>query len=190
MLKTPRDCPRRAANLGFPKCSGDTIPKGAATFNWEPSEPAIRPARAADRHAVEGVVRDAYSLYVARIGGPPVPMTADYGELIAAGQVYVLEAGGRLAGLVVLVDEPGYLLLENVAVAPAFQGHGLGRQLVAFAEQEAAARGLPEVRLYTNEAMTENLRLYPALGYEEVGRAVEDGFARVYFRKPVTPAPP
>ena len=117
-------------------------------------------------------------------------MTADYGELIAAGRVYVLEAGGRLAGLVVVVNEPGHLLLENVAVAPAFQGHGLGRQLMAFAEQEAAARRLPEVRLYTNEAMTENLRLYPALGYEEVGRAVEDGFARVYFRKLITPAPP
>jgi hypothetical protein len=31
--------------------------------------------------------------------------------------------------------------------------------------------------------MTENLSLYAALGYEETGRATEDGFDRVYFRK-------
>ena len=31
--------------------------------------------------------------------------------------------------------------------------------------------------------MTENLALYPALGYVETGRRVEDGFSRVYFSK-------
>jgi len=39
------------------------------------------------------------------------------------------------------------------------------------------------VTLYTNERMTENLRLYPALGYLETGGAVQDGFARVFYRK-------
>ncbi len=43
--------------------------------------------------------------------------------------------------------------------------------------------GLPEVSLYTNEAMVENLRLYPRLGFVETGRRVEDGYRRVFFRK-------
>ena len=39
------------------------------------------------------------------------------------------------------------------------------------------------VTLYTNEAMVENLQLYPRLGYVETGRGVEEGYRRVYFEK-------
>ena len=31
--------------------------------------------------------------------------------------------------------------------------------------------------------MTENLKLYPYLGYQELGRWNEDGFDRAFFRK-------
>jgi hypothetical protein len=41
------------------------------------------------------------------------------------------------------------------------------------------------VTLYTNERMTENLVFYPALGYVETGRGMQDGFARVFYRKPL-----
>ena len=54
---------------------------------------------------------------------------------------------------------------------------------MAFAEARARALGLSELRLYTNAAMTENLVLYPRLGYLEDGRAERDGFARVFFSK-------
>ncbi len=40
------------------------------------------------------------------------------------------------------------------------------------AEGDAVELGLSEVRLYTNEAMTENLTFYPLHGYHETGRAV------------------
>jgi hypothetical protein len=46
--------------------------------------------------------------------------------------------------------------------------------------------GAPAVtRLYTNAAMTENLAYYPRRGYIETHRAAQDGFHRVFFRKPV-----
>jgi len=41
----------------------------------------------------------------------------------------------------VLVPAPNYLLLDNIAVSPARQGLGLGRRLLAFAEDEALQRG-------------------------------------------------
>jgi hypothetical protein len=53
----------------------------------------------------------------------------------------------------------------------------------ALAEDRARSLGLPEIRLYTNEAMTENLAYYPPHGYTETHRAQQDGFHRVYFRK-------
>src|SRR6266567_869086 len=37
--------------------------------------------------------------------------------------------------------------------------------------------------LVTNEVMTETLRFYQKLGFEEEGRRVEDGYHRVFLRK-------
>jgi ribosomal protein S18 acetylase RimI-like enzyme len=145
----------------------------------------IVPAQPADANAVTACVRAAYAEHVERIGREPAPMGADYAELIGGGGVWVVRAHDAIAGVLVLRPQPPALLLENVAVAPDRRRRGLGRALVAFAEERARALGLDAVTLYTNERMTENLRLYPALGYTETGRRVEDGFARVYFRKPV-----
>jgi ribosomal protein S18 acetylase RimI-like enzyme len=50
-------------------------------------------------------------------------------------------------------------------VAPAFQGRGLGRRLMAQAEQLARELGRAEIRLYTNARFTENVALYQRLGY-------------------------
>jgi len=148
-----------------------------------PARPPIVPAGPGDAAAVAACVRAAYAHYVARIGREPAPMTADYDALIAAGEVWVIRAGEGIAGVLVLRPQPPALLVENVAVAPAHQGEGLGRLLMAFADEHARAEGLGEVVLYTNERMTENLRFYPALGFTETGRAMQDGFARVFFRK-------
>jgi ribosomal protein S18 acetylase RimI-like enzyme len=63
------------------------------------------------------------------------------------------------------------------------QGTGVGRALMAHAERYAREIGRPELRLYTNAAMTENLALYSRLGYREVGRRSEHCFERVYFAK-------
>jgi GNAT superfamily N-acetyltransferase len=76
--------------------------------------------------------------------------------------------------------------VENVAVRPAAQGQGIGGRLLALAEQHARGLGLSEIRLYTNEAMTENLAYYPRRGYTETHRADQDGFRRVFFRKPLS----
>jgi ribosomal protein S18 acetylase RimI-like enzyme len=59
----------------------------------------------------------------------------------------------------------------------------LGRRLLAFAEAEAMRRGYREIRLYTHQTMTENHRLYAAIGYEETGRGTVDGYERVFMRK-------
>ena len=88
-----------------------------------------------------------------------------------------------MVGVLVIRAAGDALELENVAVDPGHQGRGHGRALIAFAERQARELGLSEVTLYTNEAMVENLRLYPRLGFVETGRRVEDGYRRVFFRK-------
>jgi len=146
----------------------------------------IRRAGVADLPAVTALVREAYAPYVPRIGREPAPMTADYAALLEAAEVWVATDGDRgVIGVLLLHTQTDSLFLENVAVAPAAQGRGVGRALIEHAEQRARELGLPDVTLYTNARMTENLRLYAALGYVETDRRREDGFDRVFYRKPV-----
>ncbi len=143
----------------------------------------IRPAAEADAPALRSIAVAAYQRYVPRIGRQPAPMTADYLAAARHGQAWIAVEDGQAAGFVILIPQPGYLLLENVAVLPAAQGRGIGARLLALAEDHARSLRLPEIRLYTNEAMTENLAYYPRHGYTETHRAHEDGFHRVYFCK-------
>ena len=145
----------------------------------------IRLADIDDVADIKACARAAYAMYVARIGKEPAPMVANFSAQVGAGQVYVVGEDRPVQGYVVFYPEGDHLHLENVAVLPSSKGKGFGGRLIAFVEDEARRLGLSAVELYTNEMMTENLRLYPKLGYTEQGRRREAGFDRVYFRKEV-----
>jgi GNAT superfamily N-acetyltransferase len=133
--------------------------------------------------AIEEIVRQAYSPYIERIGRPPGPMLEDYTALVKESRVSVIEKGGIIQAILVLIPEKNSLLLDNVAVSPSTQGLGLGRRMMEYAEKIALEVGYPSIRLYTNEAMAENTRYYSRLGYVETHRVEERGFKRVYMSK-------
>ena len=110
-------------------------------------------------------------------------MVADFASSIATGHVRVAVDGDRLMGYAVFYPRGDHLHLENLAVFPRDQGRGIGRALIAHMEEETRRLGLSAVDLYTNEKMTENLELYPRLGFVKTGCRREAGFNRVYFRK-------
>lgn len=143
-----------------------------------------RHARPSEAEAVRALVERAYERYSERIGRRPTPMDHDYAARIRECRVDLIEQDGEIVGVIVLIPDKTSLLIENIAVDPAHQGCGIGRELLAHAETVASRLGVPELRLYTNAAMTENLDLYPRLGYREVDRRTHDGFERVFFCKP------
>jgi ribosomal protein S18 acetylase RimI-like enzyme len=147
------------------------------------AERVLRQATAADVPSVQRLVAAAYAKYAGRMDRPPAPVLADYHAAVRAGHVWVL--GAPIIGVIVLTEDDGSLLIENVAVHPSAQGRGLGRALLEFAEQQAAARGLARLTLYTNEVMVENLEIYVSLGYRETGRRGESGYRRVFMEKPL-----
>ena len=149
-------------------------------------KPRIRAACAADVLAIREIVEQAYRHYIPRIGKQPGPMLDDYAARVAEGVVRVIAEESIIAGIIVLLPRPEYLLLDNIAVAPGRQGSGLGRRLLSFAEAEAVRCGYREIRLYTHQTMTENQRLYAAIGYEVIGHGTEDGFERVFMHKRLT----
>lgn len=146
----------------------------------------IRPARAEDELAVRECAVGAYERYVSAMGKKPAPMVADFASLIASRVVHVaVERDVDVLGFIVFYHEGEHVLLENVAVRPNAVGQGIGKRLIAFCEREAKRSNAKSIKLYTNEKMTENLSIYPHLGYRETERKAEDGFNRVFFEKPI-----
>lgn len=160
---------------------GDENTSGAART---PDGYGPRPGTAADLPVVRQVVRAAYAPYRERMDQPPAPMLDDYHAAAESGQIWVV--GDPVVGVIVLIGQDDGLLVENVAVSPAAQGTGIGRQLMEFAEQRARALGLRRLRLYTNEVMIENLAIYARLGYTETGRRTVDGYRRIFMEKVLT----
>jgi ribosomal protein S18 acetylase RimI-like enzyme len=113
-------------------------------------------------------------------------MVADFAGEITANHVVVIETGGVVAGYMIAWPGIDAYFIDNIAVEPARQGEGLGRQLIHHAVVEARNFHLPAVKLYTNVAMTENLSMYAHLGFVETHRATEKGFHRVYLRLSVS----
>lgn len=141
----------------------------------------LRLAEMSDLERVHEVVRAAFEVYLQRMDRPPAPMLADYASMIQAGELWV--TGAPVTGVVALCPQGDALSVETVAVHPSAQGQGIGGLLLRFAEAEAARRGLSRMVLYTNVVMRENLGLYLHLGYIEIGRREQDGYARVFLEK-------
>ncbi|WP_448951916.1 GNAT family N-acetyltransferase [Labrys neptuniae] len=143
----------------------------------------LRLATLDDVPGIERVVEAAYFPYIARIGRKPGPMLDDYVALVHEQRVHVVAIEGEVQALLVLIAQADALLLDNIAVAPTLHGKGLGRFLLAAAERFALDGAHRRIRLYTNEAMTENIALYSRYGYVETHRAEEKGLRRVYMEK-------
>jgi len=148
----------------------------------------VRAAVPEDRPAIAACARVSFEKYTPRIGKAPAPVHADYAAHIERDAVFVGELAGRFAGYMVLLRHGDAMLLDAIALLPEFQGKGLGGALMAYAEDFVLARGMSEIVLYTNVFMTENQTFYPAVGYEEYARKVEDGYDRIYYRKRLRPA--
>lgn len=85
--------------------------------------------------------------------------------------VYVAEVGdGRVVGwaqvcLINLLILPCHAEIGGLVVDESWRGVGIGRQLMATAEQWARQQGCAEVRLRSNTAREEAHHFYGALGY-------------------------
>jgi len=149
----------------------------------------IRRAIEGDVARIVAIARAAYIKYVPRIGREPPPMLADFAGEIAAGHVVVLEITGTVEGYLISWPDMEAYFIDNIAVDPAHQGLGLGRQLIEYAVREAKRHNLSAIQLYTNSTMTENLEIYAHMGFVETHRVmesqfnIETGFPRVYMRR-------
>lgn len=130
----------------------------------------MRRARSEELAAIVALTQAAYAPYNAILDAPPIPVTEDYAPRIAQGEVWLLESGDELAGMITLERHQDHAMIFSVAVSPAFQGKGFGIALLKHADEQTRQWGLSEIRLYTNAKMERNIALYLAYGYRETGR--------------------
>ena len=153
------------------------------------AQPILRRATDGDVRAMTELVADAYRHYEPLIGRTPLPMLIHYEDAGREHDIWVLDADGTLVGIVELERRPDHVWIENVAVAPSWQGRGLGRLLLRHAEGEARRKGLGALGLMTNERYVENIAMYTRYGYVETDRVPHQGTDLVYFRKRLEPEP-
>jgi len=156
----------------------------------DPPAMTIRRAVATDAAAVRDLTRRAYAKWIPLIGREATPATENYDRIVRRDPVDLLLADGELVALVWVVPHPDHLLIENLAVAPAHQGQGLGRRMLAHAEALAAHQGLPEVRLYTNRKFASNVEFYLRHGYGIDREEAFWGGVKVHMSKRVGEDPP
>jgi ribosomal protein S18 acetylase RimI-like enzyme len=127
--------------------------------------PGLRRAGMADVVAVAALQFAAYAKNRALLGVEPLPLRADYGKILADYETWLAESADGLDGVLILEPRTDDLLIWSIATAPRLHGRGLGRRLLAFAEERARAHGFSIVRLYTGEKLAGNIAWYERHGF-------------------------
>jgi|ERR1022692_1107660 GNAT superfamily N-acetyltransferase len=127
-----------------------------------------------------------------RLAGPGgVAHRPEPDRLVIVGQALLAQRkgvrfGGQRVQVLPLGGRPGRRDgRDRPAPTPGSPGLDIGAGLLDLAEERARHHRVSEVRLYTNEAMTDNLAYYRRHGYTETHQAEQDGFRRVFFRKAI-----
>lgn len=149
----------------------------------------IRKATEHDLDAVSRLYDDLNDHLAANINYPgwrkgSYPLRADAEEGLSNDTLHVAEIDGTIAGTVMYLrtQDPAYrnadwqipynspvLTLHILAIHPAYQGRGVGRALMDYAETLAKERGALAVRLDTHEGNAPACRLYEKCGYSMRG---------------------
>ena len=122
----------------------------------------LRRAVPGDLAAITALQHAAYAKNRVLLGVEPLPLQADYAEVLRGYEVWVTEA---LDAVLILEPRADDLLVWSVASAPQAQGAGLGNHLLAFAERRARENSVAQIRLYTGGKLSDNVAWYHRKGY-------------------------
>lgn len=129
----------------------------------------IQTAAKTDSHAVHACIMAAFAPFVASIEDFP-DITHGLDDCIDSGNLFVAKANGTILGAMTVDVHEDFLKIDVLAVNPAYEGQGLGRRFMEFAESHTRSLDLSEMRLRTHVLMPQNVSLYEHLGWHVTTR--------------------
>jgi len=133
------------------------------------AQPRLRLAGPGDTAAITAVVNLAYEVEDFFKIGDRTDVAEIEGLLAEAAFIVADFEAGELAGAVYVRSTPPRGYFGMLSVRPALQGTGLGRKLVAAAEEYCVQRGCTEVDLSVVNLRTELPAFYERFGYRRSG---------------------
>ena len=154
--------------------------------------PILRKATIVDAAAIAAVIAASFEQYRGKL----IPESGAFREtadgiaveLSRGAGAIVAERNGEMLGCVLVEEKEGDLYFGRLSVLPPARGLGLARRLIDAVEAEARRRGLAAIRLGVRVVLTDNQRLFQALGYRETSREAHPGFdhpTSINMRKPL-----
>jgi ribosomal protein S18 acetylase RimI-like enzyme len=147
---------------------------GLRPMRWHAGRVEIRPARLTDETAIKQI--DAGTWTADSSPAPPAPPDQPFfGARNQLADVLVAEADGQVIGYAILrqvFPVPSHrdvLEINGLAVDPAHQGHGVGRQLVEACAEQARSRGARKLTLRVLGDNDAARRLYESCGFHVEG---------------------
>lgn len=125
-----------------------------------------RQAEAQDVAAIRAFARAAYADWVTILGREPLPMTADYQKAQKIHCFDLFCQDEKICALLETDIREDSLWIENIAVAPALHGQGIGQSLLDFAQGIATKAKRNHITLCTNAKMTRNIGIYQKYGFK------------------------
>ena len=148
---------------------------------------ALRRGTAADRDGLAALQVAAYEPNRIITGRMPIPVTWDFGHVLAAWEVWLAEDEDGLVAALILEPRAADLYIQSIAVAPQAKGQGVGNALLDFAEARARSLARPLLRLIANALMEANVAWYGRKGFVIEDIVDHEGRRVVHMAKPVAP---
>ena len=119
---------------------------------------------------------------------PAASLSAEDGDLVLPRGAFLVASvdGEAVACGAVKSIAAGVGSLKRMWVADAVRGLGVGRRMLEALETQARELGLTTIRLETNHALDEAIRLYRSAGFREVAAFNSDPYAHHWFEKTLT----
>ncbi|NML19534.1 GNAT family N-acetyltransferase [Pseudoflavitalea sp. G-6-1-2] len=112
------------------------------------------------------------------------PSIEQINQYLQNGYCFVARAGSGIIGVMILFDQiASSIEIKNIAVDENWQGKGIGKQLLQFAESFALQHSYSRLLIGTGNSSIGQLALYQKMGFEISG--IKKNFFLIHYSEPI-----
>ena len=130
----------------------------------------LKRANENDLDALVALQRAAYAENEEILGATPIPLQADYAQILNDMEVWFAGSRSDPDGALILQFRPDDMLIWSISAHPRARATGVGRGLLAIAEKRAQDEKRKVIRLYTASLFLKNIDWYARNGFVEESR--------------------